>query len=186
MPHSGLAGSMEPTGWAEDTASSWPGPLWEAGMPWHPEQTQETVEPCGSHTGSFHGEAKYLCPGRAHRPGVSLPCGPTASSYVCPMEATIPNCPGHRPPWWLSSNPPGAWAPRSQVEPHPRTCLPCLQTLETGHSGGGVEALERGFAEITDVLRRQLPAWTPQTWLHLHRSSAADPSILLAERPAGS
>lgn len=51
MPHSGLAGSKEPTGRAEDTASSWPGPLWEAGMPWHPEQTQETVEPCSSHTG---------------------------------------------------------------------------------------------------------------------------------------
>ena len=43
-----------------------------------------------------------------------------------------------------------------------------------------------GFAEIMDALRRQLPAWTPQTRLHLHRSSAADPSILLARLPAGS
>ena len=27
VPHSGLAGSMAPSGWAEGTASSWPGPL---------------------------------------------------------------------------------------------------------------------------------------------------------------
>ena len=38
---------------------------------------------------------------------VSLPWGPAASSYVCPLEAAIPNCPGHHPPWWLSSSAPG-------------------------------------------------------------------------------
>lgn len=42
--HPGLAWTVEPTGWAEGAADTWPGPLWVAQMQRHPkEQGQETT-----------------------------------------------------------------------------------------------------------------------------------------------
>lgn len=161
MPHSSLVGNMEPAGWAEGTASSRPGPLWQAGVPWPPEQTWQTVKPCSSLTGGFHGEAKWLRSGRAHRPGVSAVR--PSSEFLCVSRGghntQLSWAPSSLVAVWQPPQGPGSLAVRWSHARGPAGCVCRLSRQVT--LGGRVEALETGFAEITDTLRRQLPAWTP-------------------------
>lgn len=152
-------GTWSPQGGPRGTASSRPGPLWQAGGAVAPgtgvANSEALQQPL--HVAS-RGEAKSEhVLARTHRPGVSAMR--PSSEFLCVSLG------GHNTQlsWapsslvWLSGSPRGLGAPRSQVGATPRTCWLSADSRGQVTLGAG-EALETGFAEITDSAEETAPS----------------------------